>query len=377
MRIHFYDTAKVNSAYISGFESNIREIVLRNKILVNGPFTKIFEEKLSEYVDSKYCVHVSSGLDALRLSLRSHGIGCGDRVLLPAHSYIAAWIPVLELGAIPVGIKVDEGSLLLSLEELNSTDLTNINAIIPVHLYGQACDIDKIGKLTEKYQIPIIEDAAQAHGAVINGKKIGSHNTSTCFSFYPTKNLGGLGEGGAIATSNRDIYEHICSLRNYGREGHGTGIYEYVSGNYRGDEIQAAFLIEKLKHLERINAKRCSLLQTYRDNLSSVNEQSLALLNTDQSGAAHIALVRTKDRRIRDGLKRYLSEKGVDSIIHYPVAVSEQPCMKHQKIEISDEARDQAIQISNTILSLPLHEGLKKEEIDYISKCILEYIGYE
>ena len=113
-----------------------------------------------------------------------------------------------------------------------------------------------------------------------------------------------------------------------------------MSGNYRGDEIQAAFLIEKLKHLERINAKRCSLLQTYRDNLSSVNEQSLALLNTDQSGAAHIALVRTKDRRIRDGLKRYLSEKGVDSIIHYPVAVSEQPCMKHQKIEISDEARD-------------------------------------
>ena len=337
----------------------------------------MLEEKLSGYVGSKYCVHVSSGLDALRLSLRSHGIGCGDRVLLPVHSYIAAWIPVLELGAIPVGITVDEGSLLLSFEELNRTDLTNISAIMPVHLYGQACDIDRIGELAEKYQIPIIEDAAQAHGAVINGKKIGSHNTSTCFSFYPTKNLGGIGEGGAIATSNKDIYENICSLRNYGKAGHGTGIYEYVSGNYRGDEIQAAFLIEKLKHLERINAKRCRLLQTYRDNLSSVNKQSLALLNTDRNGAAHIALVRTKERKIRDGLKRYLSRKGVDTIIHYPVAVSEQPCMKYQKIEISDDARNQAIQISNTILSLPLHEGLKTEEIDYISECILDYIGNE
>ncbi|WP_027206782.1 DegT/DnrJ/EryC1/StrS family aminotransferase [Butyrivibrio fibrisolvens] len=341
------------------------ERVFDNSWYIDGNEDKEFEESFARFCDSSYCIGVGNGLDALMLALKALGIGEGDEVIVPSNTYIATALAVTYVGAMPVFVEPDIRTFNINPDGIEDAISSKTKAIMPVHLYGQPCDMDPIMAIAEKHGLFVVEDCAQAHGAKYKGRVIGSFGDAAGFSFYPGKNLGALGDAGATVTSNKEIADKIRALRNYGSDYKYHHIYK--GNNSRLDEMQAAFLSVKLKSLERMNNERRRIAEIY---LSGIKNDKVILPYVPDyvEPVWHIFGVRCQ---IRNELEKYLNENGIGTNKHYPIPMHLQECYKDLGLAKGDLPI--AEEISETELSLPMYYGMKDEEVDYVVRMINEF----
>ncbi len=342
-----------------------KEVVDKNSFIL-GNKLKEFETAYAEFNGVKYSVGVSNGLDALFLSLKALGIGPGDEVIVPSNTYIATALAVSYTGAMPVFVEPDIHSYTLDPFKVEKAISRKTKVIIPVHLYGQACDMNIIIQIAERYSLYIVEDNAQAHGSEFCGKLTGSFGTVNGTSFYPGKNLGALGDGGAVTTNHFEIYKILKKLRNYG-----SGIkyyHEIIGYNMRLDELQAAFLTVKLNHLRKWIAERQSIASLYLQYLYGVGDLILPATISGATHVYHLFVIRTS---YRDKLVHYLNEIGINTLIHYPIPIHLQKAysdlgLRNGTFPISEE-------IAATCLSLPLWPGMQLSEVELVSSAIIDF----
>jgi dTDP-4-amino-4,6-dideoxygalactose transaminase len=324
-----------------------------------GSNVKAFESEFASYQQVQHCVGTGNGHDALLISLKALKIGAGDEVIVPSHTCQATWLAVVNSGAKPVPVEVDE-TLTIDPTKIENAITSKSKAIVPVHLYGQPCRMDAVMTIAEKNNLFVIEDNAQAHGAKYKRKFTGSFGHINATSFYPTKNLGALGDGGAITTNDEHLYELAKAVSNYGsikKDDH------FTSGiNSRLDELQAAFLSIKLKRLEEWNEMRRQNANVYFQNLKNVGDIILPSAPSQASQPVfHLFVIQTAHR---DKLKEYLNKEGIGTAIHYPTPVHLQKA--YTSLGYSKGSLPIAEKLSETVLSLPVWPGLKIEEIEFV-----------
>ena len=374
MNVPFFKQSEINESFKRRFFQNALQLFDGTTSLVNGNFTRNFEQNFSQYVGSEYFAYVSNGLDALILALEALNIKAGDEVVVPSHTYIATWLAPLRLGCKLIVAPVHDDNFLLDISRLPYYLSEDTKVIMPVHLYGNSCDINALISLKKEFNFSIVEDAAQAHGSILDGKVIGSIGDLTCFSFYPTKNLGALGEAGGVSTNDWKLHEKIISLRNYGRSLSNGAINQYCGLNRRGDELQAAFLVEKLKKLDSIIAKRQNLIAVYKEELSSL-PGVFHLLDYQLKSSPHLSIIQLHEAADRDALKDYLLQCGVHTSIHYAIPCHQQPFYNEDLSigQIPYEVSSQAETIASTILSLPMSEVHSVDEVKYVCSSIKKF----
>lgn len=333
---------------------------------IMGDKLRQFESTWSTFSGVEHTVGVSNGLDALHIALKTLGIGPGDEVIIPSNTYIATALAVTYTGAIPVLAEPNPATFNLDPSNLMETITRKTKAIIPVHLYGQPCDMPAIMRVASEHQLFVIEDNAQAQGALIEGKKTGSWGHINATSFYPGKNLGALGDAGAITTNDLQFDQKARTWRNYGST---VKYYNEVRGfNARLDELQAAFLLEKIKHLDNWNQERSDIAQYYLDALASTGD----LVLPDQiEGVRHVwhqFVIRTASR---DALKAYLEVNGIGTLIHYPVPIHLQEAYRDMGWKTGQFPVSEYL--ATAVLSLPIFPGLRREEQDYIIDKIIRF----
>lgn len=329
---------------------------------IEGVEDKAFEKAFASYCGVNYCVGVGNGLEALMLILKALNIGDGDEVIVPSNTYIASALAVTYVGAKPVLVEpcIETFNINPALIEEKITDITK--AIMPVHLYGQACDMDSIMEIARKHNLKVVEDCAQAHGATYKDQKIGTFGDAAGFSFYPGKNLGALGDAGAVVTNDLNLAQKVRALGNYGSDYKYHHIYK--GNNSRLDELQAAFLAAKLPHLDRMNAERRRIAGRY---LAEIKNPKVVLpaVENDMVPVWHIFAIRCKERNI---LEKYLNENGIGTNKHYPIPIHLQECYRDLGLGKGDFPI--AEEISETELSLPMYYGMTDCEIEYVIECI-------
>lgn len=325
---------------------------------IEGEENKKFEESFARYCSSKYCVGVGNGLDALFLSLKALNIGEGDEVIVPSNTYIATALAVTYVGATPIFVEPNIKTFNINSNLIESAITDKTKAIMPVHLYGQPCDMDPIMDIAKKYNLYVIEDCAQAHGAKYNGKVIGSFGDASGFSFYPGKNLGALGDAGAAVTNNKDIADKIRALGNYGSDYKYHHIYQ--GNNSRLDELQAGFLSAKLPLLDKVNENRRANADKYLNGITNP-EIILPTVPEYAEPVWHIFGIRCNRR---EALETYLNENGIGTNKHYPIPMHLQKCYSNLGFKEGDLPI--AEEISRTELSLPMYYGMSDDEIQYV-----------
>ena len=337
--------------------------VLASGWYVLGPEVEAFEEEWAAYCGSKYAVGLGNGLDALILALRAIGISPGDEVIVPSNTYIATWIAVSAVGAKPVPVEPDERTFNIDPSLIEAAITPATKAILPVHLYGQPADLDPILALARDHGLAVIEDAAQAHGARYKGARVGAHGDVVCWSFYPGKNLGAMGDGGAITTNHADIADRIRVLRNYGSRK--KYVNEVIGSNSRLDPIQAAVLRAKLPYLEAWTDRRRSIAAIYSRDLKQSNF-ALPYVPSWADPAWHLYVVKTDDR---DSLQRELVIGGIDTLIHYPIPPHLQQAYSH--LGLTAGTKPIAEGLADKVVSLPIGPHLSIDEIpEVIRACI-------
>lgn len=345
--------AEIRNEILSAFEK-----IYDKNIFILGDSVTAFEREFAKYCNVAHCISCGNGLDALSIILRGYDIGEGDEIIVPSNTYIATSLAVSYVGAKVVLVEPDIKTFNIDVNKIEAAITSRTKAVIAVHLYGRPAETDKIKLLCEKYNLKLIEDAAQAHGAIYGGKKAGNLGDAAGFSFYPGKNLGALGDGGAILTNDDILAKKVQAIRNYGS----TIKYynEYKGVNSRLDEIQAGFLSIKLKYLDKWNFDRQKTAKLYLEGINN-NKIILPYVDSAQESIWHVFPIRTE---FRDDLQRYLKTNGIDTLIHYPVPIHIQKAYKDLGYKPGDfkVAED----ISNTELSLPLWYGMNKNEINYI-----------
>lgn len=338
--------------------------VLKSGWYVLGKYVEKFENDFKTYTKSKYCVGLNSGLDALTLSLMALNIGHGDEVIVPSNTYIASVLGITQNGATPVFVEPDEFYNLDPIK-IEHAITSKTKAIMCVHLYGQACQMEKIVQIIKKYNLYLIEDCAQSHGACYDQKMTGTFGDIGCFSFYPTKNLGAFGDAGAIVSDNEEIADRIKALRNYGSN---VKYYnEYAGVNSRLDEMQAALLSVKLKYIHEIVEERKKIGMIYSNGIT--NPLILKPQTADKADHVyHQYVVRTGKR---DLFQSYLLSKGIHTQIHYPVPPHLQKCYKNLGYGLGDFPICE--RYSDTIISLPVYTGITQEELQYVINVVNEF----
>jgi dTDP-4-amino-4,6-dideoxygalactose transaminase len=332
---------------------------------IQGNELSAFESEYSVLNQTKYTVGVSNGLDALVLALRALNIGCGDEVIVPSNTYIATAIAVSHVGATPVFVEPRLETYNINPDLIIDAITERTKAIMPVHLYGQACEMDKIMDIARAHGLFVVEDNAQAHLSSFNGKTTGSFGDVNGTSFYPGKNLGALGDAGAVTTNNEELANRIKRLRNYGSE---VKYYnEEVGFNNRLDELQAAFLRVKLNYLQEWTNQRKEIASWYNEVLSDNESLILPKCNNLADHVYHLYVVRTKER---SKLQNKLLEKGIQTMIHYPIPPHLQKAYIHLGYQVGDFQI--AEEIANTCLSLPIWPGMQKSDVEYVSNVIAE-----
>lgn len=349
--------------YQNEFEEKAIE-VLRSGWYVLGKEVSEFEKEFANYNQSKYCVGLASGLDALWLAFRILGIGKGDEVIVQGNTYIASVMGITINGATPVFVEPDEFyNIDASKIEEKITEKTK--AILVVHLYGQASNMDEIMRIKNKYNLKLVEDCAQCHGAMFNGKMTGTFGEIGCFSFYPSKNLGAFGDAGAIVTDDEKIAEAFKMYRNYGSE---KRYYNKVVGaNSRLDEIQAGFLRVRLSHMEELSLEKEKICNKYLKELDNPNFK----LPTIREGATHIWHQFVIRSNRRDELIEYLNENNIGSIIHYPIPPHLSEAYQYLGFKKGDLPLTE--KCAEEVLSIPLYNGMTEEEQDYVIKVLNEF----
>lgn len=360
MKIPFVSFEKMHSEIKDEMHSAF-DNVYSNNWFIQGKQLEAFEEEFANYCNAKYCVGCGNGLDALYLVLKAYGIGPGDEVIVPSNTYIATALAVSYTGATPVFVEPILETYNINPALIEEKITKNTKAIMAVHLYGQPAMMDEINALAKKYDLKVIEDSAQAHGATYKGSKTGSLADAAGFSFYPGKNLGALGDGGAVVTNDKELADKVRALGNYGSDYKYHHIY--MGNNSRLDEMQAAFLRVKLKKLDEWNDNRQETAKKYLDGI--VNENLiLPVLSSDMSHVFHIFAVRTENALMRESLEKHLNEKNIGTNKHYPIPMHLQGAYK--ELGIAKGSLPLAELISETELSIPMYYGMTDEEISYV-----------
>jgi len=315
-----------------------------------------FEKEFSEYIGVNYCIGVNSGSDAIYISLRVIGVGPGDEVITVANSFIASADAIVRCGARPIFVDIEKDCYCIDSQKIEEHITPRTKAILPVHIHGKAADMEEINEVAEKYSLWVVEDACQSHGSDVNGRKTGSIGNLGCFSFYPTKNIGCYGDGGAITTNSPELSERCRMFRDYGR----VGRYSHaVTGiNSRLDEIQAAVLRVKLEYLDKWNERRRTISMRYREGFERT-DLVLPIQESQRGHVFHNFVIRHKKR---DVIKEKLSGEGIESAIHYPVPIHMQPSYqpyRNIRLRVSES-------VCNEILSLPMNPWLTDSEIDTV-----------
>lgn len=332
---------------------------------IEGVEDEAFETAFAEYCESKFCVGVGNGLDALYLALKALDIHPGDEVILPSNTYIATALAVTYCGATPVFVEPDIRTFNIDPTRIEEKITSKTKAIMPVHLYGQACDMEPIMEIAKKHKLYVIEDCAQAHGATYKGKKIGSFGEAAGFSFYPGKNLGALGDAGTTVTNNEELAKKVRALGNYGSDYKYHHIYQ--GNNSRLDELQAAFLSAKLCYLDKVNENRRTIAKKYLTGIT--NPQVILPFVPEYTNPVwHIFGIRCKRR---DELEKFLNDAGISTNKHYPIPMHLQECYKDLGFKKGDYPI--AEEISETELSIPMYYGMTDEEVQYVIDRINEF----
>lgn len=360
--IPFLPLKEINARYEEAMTLSFKN-VLSSGWYIMGEELSLFEKEFASYCGAKYCVGVGNGLDALLLILKGLNIGPGDEVIVPANTFIASILAITGVGATPVLVEPQLDSFNLDPNLLEEKITRHTKAILVVHLYGQVAEMEAISKIAEKYSLKVIEDSAQAHGAYNEYGKAGSFGYAAGFSFYPGKNLGALGDGGAITTNDPEFYEKVKALRNYGSKQ--RYVHTYNGINSRLDEIQAAFLRIKLRYLDEENQRRRDISLFYRKNIKNP-KIILPFSKLESAHVWHLFVIRTTKR---DELQAYLEKNGVQTIIHYPTPPHKQgayPELNHLNLPITER-------IHCEVLSIPIYPSMTTEAAKKISDLLNEW----
>jgi dTDP-4-amino-4,6-dideoxygalactose transaminase len=366
MTVPFLDLKSAYKELKSQIDAAYRRVMDSGRYIL-GQEVEAFEEEFASYLETKFCVSIGNGLDALHLTLRGSGIGSGDEVIIPAHTFIATWLAVSYAGATPVPVEPDHCTYNINPELIEKVITPHTRAIVPVHLYGQPADMDRISHIARKHKLKVIEDAAQAHGARYKERTIGSLGDAACFSFYPAKNLGAFGDAGAIVTNDKELANRIRMLRNYGSSD--KYVHDIKGFNSRLDSLQAAFLRVKLKHLDKWNNRRRQVAEYYLETLADFPELILPYVPGWAKPVWHQFVVR---HSLRDELIKHLTKEGIDTLIHYPVpphlskAYAERGC-QWGDFPIAED-------LANSILSLPIGPHLERSKQEYVIRKLGQFV---
>lgn len=363
MNIPFYDLKPQHDIARSALD-NAYARVMSGPSFILGPELTAFEAAFASYCETQYCIGVGNGLEAIALALKALGVVEGDEVLVPSHTYIATWLGVTQIGAIPVPVEPDPKTYNLDPNRVEEAITPKTRAIIPVHLYGQPADMVSIMEIANRYNLVVVEDSAQAHGATIQGKKAGSFGHAAAFSFYPTKNLGALGDGGAVTTSDPDVKTKLELLRNYGSKIKYE--HEIQAGNSRLDELQAAFLHAKLHFLDQWNAERRHIAGLYSDLLKNIDHVQTPHIPNWAEPVWHQYVIRSK---YRDRLVKKLAEEKIGAMIHYPKPPHLQLAYQADYAEASFPIAEK---LAMEVISLPMWPGMTETQIKSIALSIRE-----
>ena len=336
--------------------------VLNRSWYIGGVEDESFEASFASFCGMNYCVGTGNGLDALMLILKALSIGEGDEVIVPSNTFIATALAVSYVGAKPVLSEPDINTFNIDPSRVEDKITPRTKAIMPVHLYGQPCDMDPILEIASKHDLKIIEDCAQAHGATYKGRKAGTFGVAAGFSFYPGKNLGALGDAGAVVTNDKSLADRVRALGNYGSDYKYHHIY--MGNNSRLDEMQAAFLGVKLPHLERMNEERRKIAKIYSGSIKNP-KVNIPYVIDDCVPVWHVYGLRCKER---DALEKHLNDHGISTNKHYPIPVHMQECYK--ELGYAEGDFPIAEEISRTELSIPMYYGMSDDEIKYVVDCI-------
>jgi len=365
MNVPFYSLRAVHQPLKKEFINAFSRIVDEGSFIL-GKDVEQFESRFAQFCNSAFAIGVGHGLDALKISLKSLDIGAGDEVVVPAHTYIATWLAVSEVGAIPVAVDVCEDTMTINPNLILSKITSKTKAIIPVHIYGLPCNMDVILEIARSNSLFVIEDFAQAQGATYKGKRVGSFGQINACSFYPSKNIGAMGDAGALTTSEFHLFKKAQMIRNYGSSE--KYVHEIEGVNSRLDSIQAAILDIKLKFLENQNDERRKISSIYLENLKKLNEIKFQSIPDDYQSVYHLFTIRTNNR---DQLHQFLKEKGVATLIHYPIPPHLQIAYNH--LNLKEGNFPVAEKIAKETLSLPLFNGITNDEVNYVCQMIASY----
>lgn len=358
MKVEFCSFKPMHDEIRENLDSAYKRVMDSN-YFIQGKECELFEKEFAEYCNAKYCIGVATGLDAIYLILKALNIGAGDEVIVPSNTFIATALAVSYVGAKPVFVEPEIENYNIDVSKIEEKINDKTKAIIAVHLQGRSADMDAINAIAKKYNLKVIEDAAQAHGAKYKGKKIGTLSDAAAFSFYPGKNLGALGDGGCVVTNDKDIASKVKALGNYGSDYKYHHIYKGT--NSRLDELQSAFLREKLPHLDKWNEYRRSVAKKYINKITNPLIKLPVRTNDEYEHIYHVFVIRCDKR---DELEKYLKDNEIFTVKHYPTPMHLQEAysdlgLKEGDLPIAEE-------ISKTVLSLPMFYGMTDEEIDYV-----------
>lgn len=367
LKVPFINLPAQHAALRSELEPLFSDVLTKANFILGEPVTQ-FEKEFAAFVGAKHAIGVADGLDALRLSLQAFDIGPGDEVIIPANTFIATALAVSQTGATPALVDCCPETFNIATSAIERAITPQSKAIIPVHLTGQAADMDHILDIARRHKLHVIEDAAQAHGTTYKGKPCGSIGDASCFSFYPGKNLGACGDGGMITTNSDTLAARLRCLRNYGQEV--KYIHVEQGSNSRLDTLQASILSVKLKRLPEWNNLRAAHARSYITGLSGVGDLVFQKSASWSSHIYHLFIIQTARR---DELQKYLAEHGVDTIIHYPIPVH----LQKAYAELNQPAGSfpTAEKLAGRILSLPMFPELTKEQISHVVNSIKAFFN--
>ena len=360
--IKFLDLHKINERFRTQMDARLKE-VLDSGWYIHGKQDEIFEKNFAKYIGAKHCIAVANGLDALNIIIKAYGFAAGDEIIVPANTYIASILAISENGCTPVLVEPSLKTYNIAPDLIEAKITPRTKAIMVVHLYGQAVPMEKIWLLAKKHNLKIIEDSAQAHGAIYQGKRAGNLGDAAGFSFYPGKNLGCLGDGGAVTTNDDVLATKIRAIANYGSDRKYHHIYKGI--NSRLDEFQAALLDVKLPYLDEDNKRRREIAKYYRENIKNPLI-ILPQVYAEEAHVWHIFAIRTEER---ERLQKYLEDNNIQTNIHYPTPPHKQGAYtewQNQCYPISEE-------IHKTELSLPISPVLTDEEVKKVVEVINEW----
>ncbi len=364
--IPFLDLKKINQKYADKYVSALND-VLESGWFILGKNVTAFEKAFAEYCGVKHCIGVANGLDALILVLEAYKeaglMSDGDEVLVPSNTYIASILAISRAGLTPVLVEPDIKTYLIDPAKLEARITKRTKAILPVHLYGQLCDMDAINKVAAKHGLKVLEDSAQSHGAVYKGKKSGNLGDASGFSFYPGKNLGALGDAGAITTNDDTLAEALKALRNYGSHVKYQNLYKGI--NSRLDELQAAFLLHKLKGLDGENGRRKEIAKQYLSGIKNT-KITLPVCSIEEGHVWHVFVVRVPDR---ENFLQYLTANGIQIVIHYPIPPHKQVAysfLANESYPISELIHDQ-------VVSIPISPVMEDADVNYVIEKLNNY----